>query len=190
MGGHAVSYRRIVVVGVTGSGKTVLAGRLSACLAIPHVELDAIHWGPGWRPVGTGVFRARTEEALSGDAWVADGNYGKVRDIVWGRADTVVWLDHCLPVILARLARRTIRRVMMREVLWNGNRETFREQFLSRDSLFVWALKTYWKRRRLYPALFKRPEYAHLRVVRLRTAGAEPRWLGTVPETRGKETPR
>jgi adenylate kinase family enzyme len=173
----ASDCHRITVVGTTGTGKTTLAQRLAQHLEIPHVELDALHWGPDWAAVPTAVFRERTAQVLSGDQWVVDGNYGKVRDIVWSRANTVVWLDYALPVIMWRLVRRTFRRIVTREELWNGNREGVRGTFLSGDSILLWALRTYRRRRREYPALFASPEYAHLKVVRLRSPWATEDWL-------------
>ncbi len=169
--------RRIAVVGTTGSGKTTLARQLSRRLAIPHVELDALHWGPNWTPFPIEVLRERTARALGGENWVVDGNYSKVRDIVWGRADTVVWLDYTLPVILGRLAWRTLRRIFTREELWGGNRERAFDQFLTRDSIILWALRTYRRRRREFPALLNQSEYAHLAVVRLRSQWAVRDWL-------------
>ncbi|MGB9723987.1 MAG: AAA family ATPase [Chloroflexia bacterium] len=169
--------RRIVVVGTTGVGKTALARRLARHLGLPHIELDALNWEPGWVAASLDTFRARVAQALAGETWVVDGNYSRVRDLVWSRADTVIWLDYALPVILGRLLRRTIRRIFTREVLWAGNRETFRGGFLSRDSLFLWALRTYGRRKREYPALFQQPEYAHLTVIRLRSPRQTRRWL-------------
>jgi adenylate kinase family enzyme len=113
--------RRIVVVGTTGSGKTTLAAAIAARLGIPHIELDALHWEANWTEAPTDVLRDRITRALSGAAWVVDGNYGKVRDLFWSRADTVVWLDYSLPVILWQLAGRTLKRVVTREELWSGN---------------------------------------------------------------------
>jgi len=168
-------YQRIAVVGTTGSGKTTLAHRLAHRLDIPHVELDALHWGPDWIPVPTAIFRERIARALSGRQWVVDGNYGKVRDIVWGRADTVVWLDYALPVVVGRLLWRTLRRVVTREELWSGNREGVRGT-LSHDSILLWALRTYWRRRREYPALFASPEHAHLTDMRLPSPRATGDW--------------
>ena len=112
--------RRVVVIGTTGSGKTTLARRLAGRLGVPHVELDALHWDPDWTEAPPAVFRERTARALAGDGWMADGNYGKVRDLVWPRADTVVWLDFPLFVTLWRLVRRTFRRALTREELWGG----------------------------------------------------------------------
>ncbi|HAJ60532.1 MAG TPA: adenylate kinase [Cyanobacteria bacterium UBA8543] len=168
--------QRISVVGTSGSGKTTLARQISQCLAIPQVELDALHHEPNWTEAPIDVFRQRVEHSLSGDKWVVDGNYSKVRDIVWSRADTVVWLDYPLPVIMGRVVRRTFRRVVTQEELWNGNRETWQTMF-SRDSIILWALTTYRKKREQYPILFKQPEYAHLKVVHLRSPKTTQAWL-------------
>jgi adenylate kinase family enzyme len=168
--------RRIAVIGTTGSGKTMFAQRLAQQLGIPHVELDAVHWGPDWTPVPLQQFRERTAQLLSGRAWTADGNYSKVRDIVWGRADTVVWLDYPLPLILWRLVRRTLRRSLTGEVLWSGNQERLSQALFSGDSILLWAMRTYGRRRREYPALFQQPEYAHLQVVHIRSPGRARAW--------------
>ena len=171
--------RRIVVVGTTGSGKTTLAGQIARRLRIPHVELDALHWDPGWTAAPTDVFRERVARALAGDVWVVDGNYGKVREVIWDRAEQVIWLDYSLPRILLRLVRRTVARVARRTELWNGNRERLLDQ-LGRDSIILWALQTHGRRRRDYEALSANPEYAHLRIVRLRSPRETRRWLSGV----------
>jgi adenylate kinase family enzyme len=172
--------QRIAVVGTSGSGKTTLASRLARRLGIPHVELDALHWGPNWTPSAWEVFRERVCQALSGDAWTTDGNYSRVRDIVWSRADTVVWLDYSLPVVLGRVTRRTMKRTLAREELWSGNRERFWAAFFSRDSIVWWALRTYRRRKKEYPLLFCQPEYAHLHIVHLTSPHAAHKWLDSL----------
>lgn len=174
---------RIVVVGTTGCGKTALARQLSRLFGVPHVELDALNWQANWTTAPTDLFRQRVEEALKGDGWVVDGNYSAVRDIVWPRATTLVWLDYNLWVIMWRLVSRTFRRTVTREELWSGNRERFLDQFLSRDSLFLWALRTYRMRRRTYPLLLNQPEYAHLRVLHLHSPGETREWLSRLETT-------
>jgi adenylate kinase family enzyme len=180
-GGSQERPQRIAVVGTSGSGKTTLACRLAQRLRVAHVELDSVHWGPDWTPAPRDLFRERVSEALGGEAWTTDGNYGAVRDIVWTRADTVVWLDYSLPVVMGRVIWRTIRRSVLREELWSGNRERFREAFLARESIILWALTSYRRRKREYPVLFGQPEYAHLRVVHLTSPKAAEKWLEGLP---------
>ncbi len=168
---------RIVVVGVTGSGKTTTSQALASILDIPHIELDALHWLPNWVAMEREPFRELVKQALSGPAWVTDGNYNKARDLIWGRATTIVWLDYPLPVILWQLAQRTLKRVATREELWNGNRETLRGAFFSKDSLFLWALQSYPRMRRTYAAYQAEPEGAHLQMIHLRSRAQTAQWL-------------
>ena len=173
---------RIAIVGTSGSGKTTLAHQTSQRLEIPHVELDALHWEPNWTESPIDVFRSRVEKALSGDTWVVDGNYSKIRPVVWGRADTIVWLDYSFPVVMGRILQRTIRRVVMREDCCNGNHETFQKSFLSRDSSILWAAQTYQKNRRQYLSLFQQPEFTHLKKVRLTSPTMAQYWLEKVSQ--------
>lgn len=172
--------QRIAVVGVTSSGKTTLAKLLSYRLMIPHVEMDGINWQPGWQPLPGDQFRSQVSAALSGPAWVVDGNYSEVRDIVWGRADTLVWLDYPLWCSFWRLLARSLRRLISQELLWNGNKETLRGLFFSRDSLFLYIFKSYRRLRAVYPRVLSDPAYAHLRVVRLRHPRQTDAWLAAI----------
>jgi adenylate kinase family enzyme len=167
---------RIVVVGTSGSGKTTLARTLAARLGLRHVELDALFWGPNWTKSPEDQMRARVTQALSGERWVIDGNYSTARDLISPRADTLIWLDYPLPLILARLARCTLRRLVMHETMWAGNRERMRRT-LSRDSIMLWALQSHPRHKRLYPALLADPQYVHLTAIRLHTPRSMKRWL-------------
>jgi hypothetical protein len=172
--------RRVSVVGPTGSGKTTFAKSLAASLGVPHVELDALFWQPGWRESSVEDFRARVASAIAEDAWVIDGNYrSRLGGLVWTRADTVVWLDPPIALRFARLLWRTIHRARSGVELWNGNRESFREAFLSSDSLLLFALRSAPGSRRALEARLAQPEHAHLRVHRLQSYADAQRWLAT-----------
>jgi len=161
-------------MGASCSGKTTFSKALAAKLGVPHVELDALHHGPNWAEPTAEEFRARVGEAIAGDAWVVDGNYGtKLRDTVVSQAELIVWLDLPLRTVLPRLWRRTLHRIRNNVELWSGNRETWRDAFLSRDSLFLWVLKSHRRRRRQLSAL---------ECVRLRSPKEADAWLeGFVP---------
>ena len=171
------SSPRVVVVGATGSGKTTTAAQLSRLLGIPHVELNSLHWMKDWVAVDREPFRSKVTDALAGPAWVTDGNYEKARDIIWGRATTLIWLDYPLPVVVWQLFARTMRRVITREELWNGNHETLRGTFFSRDSLLVYILQSQPRQRREFPQLFNSAAYSHLQVLHFRARRETTEWL-------------
>lgn len=169
--------QRIAIIGTTGSGKSTLAEKLAPLLDAEHVELDALFWTPGWRPVLPELFRHRVEAATSAERWIVAGNYGQVRDLVWGRADTLVWLDYNLPLVLRRLALRTVKRVVTREDLWNtGNRESLRVA-LGKQSILRYALRTHRTNRTRFAADVADARYAHLQVHRLEHPRALDQWV-------------
>ena len=173
--------RRVAVVGATGSGKTVLARAMAEALDLAYVELDALYWGSGWQGAERDVFRQRAEAALVCGAWVVDGNYSTLRDLVWGQAQALVWLDYALPLVLWRLLKRTLGRTLHRELLWGNNRETWRGAFFSPHSLFLYALSSHKRFRRNFPVALAQPEYAHLTIVRLHTPREAEELLATIP---------
>ena len=173
-------FRRVVVTGTTGSGTTTLARELARAQGVPHVEMDAYRHGPNWRETPDDEFRRQLAHALSGDRWVADGNYSMARDSVWPRATAIVWLDFNFGLVFWRLALRTLRRGITRETLWNGNKENLFSHLFTRHSLFLWAFKSHWRRRRTLPLALAQPQHTHLRLVRLRSPRAAVRWLADV----------
>jgi adenylate kinase family enzyme len=172
-----LSARRICVVGTTGSGKSTLASELARRLELPYVELDALHWGPNWTHCSDEEMRQRAEQATRGDAWVVDGNYGFIRKLIWPRAEAVIWLDYPLGLILWQLWKRTWKRALMNETRWGTNKERLWPQFFSKDSLFLWALQTYQRRKRTYTALLSAPEYASLIFIHLKSPRETEAWL-------------
>ena len=155
------------MVGSSRSGKTTFAASLARLLQVPHIELDALHWRPGWIAAPPDEFRAAMAAATSAEGWMSDGNYGAVRDLVWGRATAVIWLNYPFLTMLRRGLWRTIRRAVLREELYSGNRETLQRAFLSRDSILWWVVTTHRRRRRQCTALFACPDLGSLDLLAL-----------------------
>ena len=163
--------RRVSMVGISGSGKTTLGRWLAESLGVPFIELDAIFHLPEWQELPRDEFRSRVATVIAGDGWVVDGNYSAVRDIVWERADTVVWVNLPRSVVMRRVVARTIRRAVTREELWNGNREPL-SNFYKWDPMeniirFAWV--RYAASVERYSAAMEDPQYAGIRFVRLRS---------------------
>lgn len=173
---------RIVIVGRTGSGKTTLARQLAATLGVPHVELDSLYFGPQFSTAPLPLLRERTAAALAGDRWVTDGNKRKVRDLIWPRADTIVWLDYSLGVSLSRLGKRARSRTaqLTAEAMRDGQRARLLPQLLAAARGVLTALRSHAGQRREYTRLFADPANQHLAVVRLGSPRATREWLARV----------
>ena len=165
-----LAYNRIVVIGTTSSGKSTLAERIAKRLDMDFIELDALHWEPDWQEAPLEVFRARVEKAIQAERWIVAGNYHIVRDLIWPKAEAIIWLDYSLWRIFWQLTRRIFKRWWTQELLWGTNRERLwvHFKFWSQESLFHWLFKTYWRRKRETPELLAMPEYKHLEVIRLK----------------------
>lgn len=163
--------QRVSVVGNSGSGKTALAAGLARRIAAPHLELDAVFQQPGWQPLPVDEFRARVSEFVAGDRWVVDGNYSSVQDLVWQRADTVIWLDPPRHRVMRQIIWRTLRRAITRAELWNGNREHWSSMFRvdPTKSIIAWAWTRHRVVRQRYSSAQADPANAHLTFIRLRS---------------------
>jgi energy-coupling factor transporter ATP-binding protein EcfA2 len=170
---------RILILGRTGSGKTTLARELAAALDVPHVELDSLYFGPEFSTAPLPLLRERTSTAIAGDRWVTDGNKRAVRDLVWPRADTIVWLDYPLGISLWRLAKRARRRTsaLKAQATETSGKSGLPRQLLAAARGVLTALRSHAGQRREYPRMFAAPANQHLAVVRLRSPRATRQWL-------------
>ena len=165
--------RVAIVASASGNGKTTLGRELARRLDVPFVEVDSLVHGPNWVETPDEELRALLQPVIDSGGWVIDGTYRrKLGDLVLRSADMVVWLDLPIRVWFPRLLRRTVRRVRGREELWNGNTESYRSAFWGRESLFAWAFRMHFSRRRRYPK-----DLSRFPVVRLRSPRAVERWL-------------
>lgn len=161
-----LTAKRIIIVGTTGCGKTTLAKKLSKQLQIPHFELDALHWGPNWQRVPDEIFRKHVKDIVQKDNWIIDGGYTRIaKDLIWGKVQLAIWLDFPFPVIFYRLMKRTLNNIYARKEYWPGCHESIRRQFLSKDSIFLWAISTYRRKKKTYPILLK--EHPNLELIRI-----------------------
>lgn len=176
--------QRICVVGTSGSGKTTVAQALARKLGLTYVSNDAQLFGEDWYQVPGDEVADAFDRLLQADGWTFDGNIGlgesRQDAIPLQRCDTFVWLDLPRWQVHCQIAWRSLRRVITKEPLWHGNRETWRITF-SRDSVTWWSIKTFAKRRRQYGALFADPAYGDKTLIRLQSRGEVARWLTELP---------
>ncbi|MFI5463347.1 hypothetical protein ACHMXJ_08455 [Pseudomonas aeruginosa] len=133
---------------------------------------------PAGKPCPTNASSTPWSGRRRGPRWVADGNYSAVRELLWGRATHVVWLNFGRWTVFSRVLRRTLARGLLRTRLSHGNRESLRMAFCSRDSILLWSWTTFAGNRRKYTGLREDPRFAHLRWVEV----GEPGRVGEVIE--------
>jgi adenylate kinase family enzyme len=174
----AAVSRRILFLGVTGSGKTTLARAAADRIGVPFLEGDSVGWLPGWVHRDLVEQRAMVADIVAGEGWVIDSAWGAWRDLVLPRTELIVALDYPRVVSLGRLVRRTVRRNLTGEPVCNGNTETWRRTF-GRDSIIAWHFRTFAEKRELMDLWEADPEAPP--VLRLRTPGEAAGWLSRLP---------
>ncbi|GAA1251551.1 adenylate kinase family enzyme [Microbacterium phyllosphaerae] len=170
---------RVLIAGVTGSGKTTLARRIAELWDLRHVEIDGLFHGENWTPRPSFLDDVRAFAAT--DRWVTEWQYTSkgTDEIMTPRAQLAIWLDYPWPIVRTRLLRRTLSRSILRTEMYNGNVEKPVWQLLTtRDpdrSILAWQKKT-----RMFWATqmpLRRERHPHLTIVRLRHPRETERWL-------------
>ncbi|MDX2394903.1 MULTISPECIES: adenylate kinase [unclassified Streptomyces] len=169
-----MGMERVIVAGISGSGKTTMATALAARLGLPRTELDGLYHGPQW--VKRPEFEDDVATFSAEPRWVCEEQYySTLGGLLWTRADTLVWLDLPRRTVMWRVVRRSVLRVVTRRELWNGNRETLREFLFDPEHPMRWA----WTRHSVRRAAIgeRLAAHPHLAAIRLRSAREVRHWL-------------
>ncbi len=162
--------KRIIVVGTTGSGKSLVANALSRKLNIPYIQMDQLFWESNWQESTDASFFPKIVAAVEGSSWVLDGNYARTNQLTWPLADTVVWIDLPFWLTFYQCFKRGLSRAITRKELWpaTGNRESILRLF-SKDSILIWLFKTYESNRARYLERMNDPKFAYVKFIHLKS---------------------
>ena len=171
--------KRINIIGTSGSGKSTFSKRLAEVLDYPHYEMDALFWKPDWRESTDEEFFAALRKATAGSHWILDGNYNRTIAVKWANADTVIWIDYSFSRTVVQAIKRALVRSITRKEIWQGtgNKESFQKNFLSKDSVLLWTIKTYKRNKERYEELMRDSEFQHINFVRLTTPSEARRFI-------------
>lgn len=162
---------KINIIGTSGSGKTTFSRELARKLDFPVIEMDKVFWGPDWGWPSDEEFFRKLKSALDTEKWILDGNYTRTIPIKWEKVEVVIWLDYPFIATLLQTIRRSIKRSISGEELWEGtgNRESFRKSFFSKESIILWTIQTHGKVRKKYKEYMDDERFSHIKFIRLRS---------------------
>lgn len=163
--------QNIVVIGATGPGKSTFAGQMAARLGLPYISTDPLYWAENWQRVPLAEVHSRIALITAQPQWVLDGNFDDAREVVWMRADTLIWLDYPRRVVWSRLVRRNLGLFLFRTPTWSGNRMTLKMAL----SGIRHGLRGYRAKRQGYPAALRL--YKNARVLHFRRPRHAASWL-------------
>ena len=161
--------QRIVIIGTSCSGKTTLAKTISSRLNIKHIELDELYWKPNWIERESEEFKNLVVEEIKRESWVADGNYSVIREVLWSRSTTLIWLNYSFITVLYRAISRSFKRSVTKEIIFAKNKESFKRSFFSKESIIWWVIKTHRKKRGKYSEVLYNDSFFLQQVIELKS---------------------
>lgn len=180
---------RIAIVGLCGSGKSTLAAKLAKSLNLHCIHMDDIFWKPNWEMTPKDehpqiIEKMILEAEKTKNGWVIDGNYSSASNVIWAKANIVVHLDYNFWVSFVRLFIRTVKRLVFRERICNGNVESWKTQFWTKESIFLWAWRTYVSSRQRILQRMEDNQFEHLEVIKLVSPAACELWFEQFTKSR------
>jgi len=176
MSHHIVPYKRIIVFGSTGAGKSTLVEHISREFHLPLINMDTLSREAGKSKTPMETFALSTQKSVENDSWILDGSYAIVQDIIWPRAEAIVWLDYSVWVVTWRLIKRSLYRIFLRK---KPERPSKAKPISAekRTQTYLWSILTHNKRRQQYFAALYSSKNKHLHIIRLCNPKDTSKWL-------------
>lgn len=103
------NFKKILIVGCGGAGKSTLAVEMGNKFKLPVVHLDKLHWLPNWEMRPSEEFDSLLEDQLKKDEWIIDGNYDRTFELRLRYADLCIFLDYdtqlCIQSVIERVEK-------------------------------------------------------------------------------------
>lgn len=85
---------KVLIIGISGTGKTKLARKLSDFLKILITHYDELVWCENWTEADEKIVERKRNEVVKKDKWIIEGFIHPAAKIKLENADTVIYLDY------------------------------------------------------------------------------------------------
>lgn len=179
----AFNYRRIIIIGLPASGKSTLALNLSRLLNIQSIDLDTLQKLTKSSTEPDKIFRMETDKATRTSAWVLAGDYGIVREIIWPRAELIIWLDYPLWTIFRQYWIRSTPRGTYKKIILEEKSRNLLPRIGHLITAFQKISNKHKMKKHNYPLLFSRAGFNHLNVMRFTCIRETQKWLKEIQDS-------
>ena len=104
------NYKKVIVLGNNGSGKSYFSKKLAEITGLPLIHLDLLYWKENWTHPSREEWAEIQRKLVANEQWIIDGMHVSTLEIRFREADAVFFLDidlkTCLDAIKERKERK------------------------------------------------------------------------------------
>lgn len=87
------NYKKVIVIGNNGSGKSYFSKKLAQITGLPLIHLDKIYWHENWTHPSREEWINLQENLIKNDKFIIDGMYISTLEIRFREAEAIFFLD-------------------------------------------------------------------------------------------------
>jgi adenylate kinase family enzyme len=88
------NIKKIALIGISGSGKSIYSRRLGKVLNLPLIHMDKLFWKGNWREIPEKEYLIAHQAEANKPSWIIEGYIDEKMSIRLKNADLILYLDY------------------------------------------------------------------------------------------------